>query len=84
MRSVFSKSQLGALAGIVFVLKAVVSALGAMDLKKAGALFTVLGQLFGAFAGNHPVTPFKDSIDMSMFELVFADEFDHGFDDIAI
>ena len=81
MRSVFSKSQLGALAGIVFVLKAVVSAFGAMDLKKAGALFTVLGQLFGAFAGNHPVTPFKDSIDMSRFELVFADEFDHGFDD---
>ena len=81
MRSVFSKSQLGALAGIMFVLKAIVSAIGAMDLKKAGALVTVLGQLFGAFAGNHPVTPYKDSIDMSKFELVFSDEFDHGFDD---
>ena len=81
MRSVFSKSQLGALAGVVFVLRAIVSAIGAMDLKKAGALVTVLGQLFGAFAGNHPVTPYKDSIDMSKFELVFSDEFDHGFDD---
>ncbi len=81
MKSVFSKSQLGAIAGFGFVMKAILSAFAAMDMKKVGALFTVLGQLFGAFAGNHPVTPYKDSIDMSKFELVFADEFDHGFDD---
>ena len=81
MGSVFSKSQAASLAGIGIVMKAIFSAVAAMDMKKAGALVTVLAQLFGAFVGNHPVTPYKDSIDMSQFELVFADEFDHGFDE---
>ncbi|MBQ6119446.1 MAG: glycoside hydrolase family 16 protein [Clostridia bacterium] len=81
MKSVFSKSQAASLAGIGIVLRAVVKAFTAMDMKKVGALVTVLGQLFGAFAGNHPVTPYKDSIDMSQFKLVWSDEFDHGFDE---
>ena len=81
MRTVFSKSQMGALTGVFFIMRAIAKAFGEMDLKKVGALMTVLGQLFGAFAGNHPVTPYKDSIDMSKFELAFADEFDRGFDE---
>ena len=77
----FTKAQMASLAGIPLVLKAIFTALGAMDMKKAAAMLTVLGQLFGAFVAKTPVTPYKDSIDMSRFELVFADEFDHGFDD---
>ena len=79
--SVFSKSQAASLVGMGIVMKAIFTAVAAMDLKKAGAMITVLAQLFGAFSGNHPVTPYKDSIDMSKFELVFSDEFDHGFDE---
>ena len=77
----FTKAQMASLAGIPLVIKAIFTALGAMDMKKAAAMLTVMGQLFGAFVAKTPVTPYKDSIDMSRFELVFADEFDHGFDD---
>lgn len=50
------------------------------SLKKASALFLSFIQLIGAVFFDTPVTPFKDEIDMSRFELVWSDEFDHGFD----
>ncbi len=78
--SLFTKRQLASFAGIGTVLSAVFKALFGGDFKRVAALFTVLGQLFGAAVADRPVTPYKDSIDMSRFNLVWSDEFDHGFD----
>ncbi len=50
------------------------------SLKRLLAMLVTLCQLIGAFIFDTPITPYKDSIDMSKFELVWADEFDHGFD----
>ena len=81
MNSLFTKAQTAALAAIPAVLKIIFTAVGNMDMKKAAAMITILGQLFGAFIAKTPVTPYGDTIDMSKFQLVFKDEFDHGFDD---
>ena len=78
--SLFTKRQMASFAGIGTVLSAVFKALFGGDFKRVAALFTVLGQLFGAAVADRPVTPYKDSIDMSRFTLVWSDEFDHGFD----
>ena len=78
--SLFTKRQLASFAGIGTVLSAVFKALFGGEFKRVAALFTVLGQLFGAAVADRPVTPYKDSIDMSRFTLVWSDEFDHGFD----
>ena len=78
--SLLAKRQVTAFREIFTVLGAICKAFGNMDLKKIGALFTALGQLFGAAFIDTPVTPYKDTIDMSRFELVWSDEFDHGFD----
>lgn len=48
--------------------------------KKAFALAVTFSQLIGAVFFDAPVTPYKDEIDMSRFDLVWSDEFDHGFD----
>ena len=58
------------------LLKALIS----FDFKRVAALIVASFQLLGAGINDHPVTPYKDKIDMSRFELVWADEFDHGFD----
>ena len=78
--SLFTKRQLASFAGIGTVLASVFKALFGGEFKRVAALFTVLGQLFGAAVADRPVTPYKDSIDMSRFTLVWSDEFDHGFD----
>lgn len=78
--SLFTKRQMASLAGIGTVLATILKSLFGGNLKRAAALFTVLGQLFGAVVADKPVTPYKDSIDMSRFSLVWSDEFDHGFD----
>ena len=75
-----SSRRAAAFAGIAFVLARIAKALFAFDLKKVTALFTVLGQLFGATVMDRPVTPYRDTIDMTRFSLVWSDEFDHGFD----
>ncbi len=51
-----------------------------LHFKKLAALITAFFQLLGAFLFDTPVTPYKDRIDMSRFDLVWSDEFDHGFD----
>ena len=78
--SLIQKRQFASLAGIGTVIAGILKALSGGDLKRIAALFTVLGQLFGAVFADAPVTPYKDSIDMSRFSLVWSDEFDHGFD----
>ena len=78
--SVFAKRQVVAFTEIFAVLGLIFKAVGRMDVKKASALAAVIGQLFTAFVSGGPVTPYKDPIDMSRFELAWADEFDHGFD----
>lgn len=50
------------------------------DFKSAAAFFVAVVQLFGAVIFDTPITPYKDSIDMSKFELVWEDNFDNGFD----
>ncbi|MCR4616233.1 MAG: glycoside hydrolase family 16 protein [Clostridiales bacterium] len=78
LSSFFAKRQLVAFSEIFIVLGKIFKDPG--DLKKVIALFTVLGQLMCAFVFDTPVTPYKDKIDMDKFELVWSDEFDHGFD----
>lgn len=78
--SVLAKRQLTAFTEIFTVIGLIFRAVGRMDMKKAAALTAAIGQLFGAFAADTPITPYKDPIDMSRFELVWSDEFDHGFD----
>ena len=78
--AIFAKRQTAAFAELPGAFSRLFKALAAFDFKKAGALFTVIAQLFGAAFGGSPVTPYKDPIDMSRFSLVWSDEFDHGFD----
>ena len=78
--SLLAKRQVTSFKEIFTVFGSIFKALGSFDFKKIGALFTVIGQLFGAAFADTPVTPYKDTIDMSRFTLVWSDEFDHGFD----
>jgi len=78
--SVFAKRQVTSFSEVFSVMGRVFKAIASFDFKKAAALITVIGQLIGAFIFDTPVTPYKDSIDMSRFELVWSDEFDNGFD----
>ncbi len=80
MLSVLAKRQTTGLAELGPVLGKVFKAIASFDFKRVAALFTAFWQLFGAALFDTPVTPYKDSIDMSRFELVWSDEFDHGFD----
>ncbi len=80
MLSVLAKRQTTALAELGPVLGKVFKAIASFDFKRIAVLLTAFSQLFGAALFDTPVTPYKDSIDMSRFELVWSDEFDHGFD----
>ena len=50
------------------------------DFKGAFAMIVAVVQLFGMLIFDTPITPYKDSIDMDKFELVWEDNFDNGFD----
>ena len=50
------------------------------DFKGAFSMLLATIQLFGMAMFDTPVKPYKDSIDMDKFELVWSDEFDNGFD----
>ncbi len=78
--SFITKRSLSSFTDLFAVFGKLAKAFAAFDFKKVAALFTALGQLFGAAFFDTPVTPYKDEIDMSRFELVWADEFDRGFD----
>ena len=74
------KRQLTAFTEIFAVIGLMFRAMGRMDFKRISALAAAVGQLFGAFLSGTPVTPYREPIDMSRFQLVWADEFDCGFD----
>lgn len=69
-----------ALDEVFLVISKILTAFSKLELKSVAALFTVLVQLMGAVVFDTPVTPYKDSIDMDKFDLVWSDEFDNGFD----
>lgn len=81
MFSVFSKRQTAAIAAIPAAASMIFKALVNLDFKRFAALIMTIPQLLGAFIFDTPITPYKDKIDMSRFELVWQDEFDNGFDD---
>ena len=72
--------QVNAIEGILPAMGNFFKELFSFDFKGAAAMLVAVAQLFGAFIFDTPVTPYKDSIDMSRFELVWSDEFDNGFD----
>ena len=75
-----AKRQLTSLNELLSLPAAFFRLLGGGAVKRAFALTLTLIQLIGAVCFDAPVKPYKDSIDMSRFELVWSDEFDHGFD----
>lgn len=75
-----AKRQITSFREIPSVLKMIFGNIIRFDLKSAAALIVTAGQLLGAFFFDTPVTPYKDKIDMSRFDLVWSDEFDSGFD----
>ncbi len=50
------------------------------DFKRVIALVVAFFQLVGLVIFDTPVTPYKNEIDMSKFELKWEDDFDNGFD----
>lgn len=78
--AILAKRQTVAFSEIPAMFGRIAKALFSFEFKKVAALFTVLAQLLGAAFFDTPITPFKDAIDMDRFELVWSDEFDHGFD----
>ena len=76
----FATRQITAFNELIPMIKNFMNALSELDFKKITALLVTIFQLLGSFIFDTPVTPYKDSIDMSKFELVWADEFDNGFD----
>ncbi len=78
--SLFNKRQIASLRDMGAVIGELFRTFAKFDFKKTAALFTVFGQLLGAAFADTPVTPYKNAIDMDRFQLVWSDEFDHGFD----
>lgn len=78
--SLFAKRQLAALAEIPQVLKQLFASLFHGGFTRAIALLTAAVQLFGAAFFDTPIKPYKNHINMDDYELVWSDEFDHGFD----
>lgn len=76
-----AKRQLAAIGALSGVFPGIFKAVIRFDFKRAGALILAFFQLIGSAVFDTPVTPYGDTIDMSRFELVWSDEFDHGFDD---
>lgn len=76
----FPKRRLAALTALPGLAGLLLRALAAGNLRRAGALLLALPQLLLNIVGDAPITPYKATIDMDRFSLVWADEFDHGFD----
>ncbi len=81
MFSFMAKRQLTAAGALSGVFIRTFKELIHFNFKGVGALILAFFQLIGAAVFDTPVTPYGNTIDMSKFELVWQDEFDHGFDD---
>ena len=80
MKNLLAKRQSTALREIPQAVLQAAKSIAAHRWREATALLVIAAQLFGmAFFGT-PVTPYKQHIDMSRFELVWSDEFDNRFD----
>ena len=80
MRSLLAERQKRSFREIPQALWKAVRALIHLRWKECTALIVACFQLFLAGVFDTPVTPYKDRIDLDKFELVWSDEFDHGFD----
>ena len=80
LTDLFATRQITAISEIPAILANLMKAFTDFDFKKVAALIVTFFQLLGSFVLDTPVTPYKDSIDMNRFELVWEDEFDNGFD----
>ena len=76
-----AKRQAAAFAALGGVFTKTFGALFRFDFKSAGAFILAFFQLIGAGLFGTPVKPYGEALDMDKFELVWQDEFDHGFDD---
>ena len=76
-----AKRQVAAFGALSGVFGGIFKALVHFNFKRVGALIVAFFQLIGAAVFDTPVKPYLDAIDMSRFELVWQDEFDHGFDE---
>ena len=80
MKDYLAKRQITALREIPPVIGQAFLSFFRLRRRESTAFVMIVAQLIGmAFFGT-PVTPYKDRIDMSRFDLVWSDEFDHGFD----
>ncbi len=80
LSSIFATRQIVALGELPIVAGKIIAELFSFDFKRVSALFVAFTQLISLVIFDTPVTPYKDSIDMSRFELAWSDEFDNGFD----
>ena len=76
----FAKRQITALRDIPQVLLRAGKAFFGLRWKESAALLLAVVQLVGMGLFSTPVKPYREKINMERFELVWADEFDHGFD----
>ncbi len=83
MKNVFSflaTRQIVALENLGKIPADIIKAVFRFDFKRVIALIVAGFQLLGMAFLDTPVTPYKDSIDMDKFKLVWEEEFDNGFD----
>lgn len=80
LTDLFATRQIVAIGEFAEMLGSFLKSLVSLDFKKVTALATTLLQLLGVIVFDTPLTPYKESIDMSRFVLVWEDDFDNGFD----
>ncbi|MBR4050901.1 MAG: glycoside hydrolase family 16 protein [Clostridia bacterium] len=76
----FAARQLRGIEEIKNIPSMIFKALFKFDFKRVIALIVAFFQLIGLVIFDTPVTPYKNEIDMSKFELKWEDNFDKGFD----
>lgn len=76
----FATRQLRGIEEIKNIPSMIFKALFNFDFKRVVALIVAFFQLIGLVIFDTPVTPYKNEIDMSKFELRWEDNFDKGFD----
>ena len=76
----FATRQLRGIEDIKNIPSMIFKAIFKFDFKRVIALVVAFFQLVGLVIFDTPVTPYKNEIDMSKFELKWEDDFDNGFD----
>ncbi len=76
----FATRQLRGIEDLKNIPAMIFKAIFKFDFKRVIALVVAFFQLVGLVIFDTPVTPYKNEIDMSKFELKWEDDFDNGFD----